>query len=725
MRLTVDLIIILATWLTVFPLHRSMARPVELSWAQHVVWAIPLMAGWMLLVRLDRRLVNRTSHAAYSSLVRSMPAMALMPCCANAFDVRRTVPLALMILWALAALALFFAGRLAFADRSAPSDIDQTQEGRLGLRSLLMGLIVLACVPLFPSIAHVYSPAGRDYLLSFLRGVVQLAGLILVAIAVGITLSVSLNRIRIAVLSVRRSILLAILGLLSATAAAAFAYVVLGHMPHVQDEIALLFQAKNFAAGRLHAPVPPMIEAFDAEFIVVDGSRWYGKYTPGSSLLLVPGVWTGATWLVHPILSIVALMLLFVLAKRLLGERQGRLVAILAVLSPFWLLTFASQMSHPACLTTMLLFAVCVLAAAGRAGRWYHAGLAGLILAMGIGVRPYTAVVLAVPWRIYALVVTVRNRAWWRPVPCFALGLVVGILPLLAYNKALTGDPFLLPFTKAAPKDRLGFGPDIGMEYVRADRRGHDLSKGLRLLGLQVDALGRDLMGWPRGVLLLAVIGGWRAARRWNGRFLLVPAVVLPAAFVFYWFDGVCYGPRYYSEALPVYLMLVVLGLEWLRRSIRGFMRRRQLAQPTHYATASVWAAILMLSLGYAAIKVPRLVGDFRTAYWGTDSAVRHAVERDRPHKAIVFVQSSHYRSTKGGQFAPDYYGAAFWMNSPTLDDDVIFARDLDQEIDRKMPPGSNRRVLGAFPGRVGYRFVRDDADRGRLVPLDSEPPRR
>jgi len=721
----IDAIILLVVWFCLLPLRTRMAGGDWVSlWSNHLLWAVLLLGMWAVLTRLDPWLRSRPARgvgATIGRLVGPVLIMVLFPQLAYGVGFQETVPAALTVLWGLAVMVLMTTSRVVTAEATRPPDARRSPQAKLGLWSAGLGLVVLACVPLFPDIRKIYTLRSTDFLVSFLRGVVQFVGATGLATAVGLALTGPLLRLQRLLRTAGPRRLLAVLAGVSLVALLAFAYFVLDHMPHVQDEIAIVFQAKNLAAGRLYAKVPPMIEAFDAEFVAPDGDRWYSIFLPGPSFLMVPGVWLGATWLINPLLSLAAVPLLYLLAKPLFGERIARWTVLLAVLSPFWFLTFVSQMSHPGCLTAMLVFAICLVKATRPTGRWYHAAGAGLAMAGALWFRPYTPLALAVPWLGYGLVKSLRRRASPRMIPWFAATVLVGIAPLFAYNKALTGDPLKIP-QNFDPKNTLGFGPDLGMDYFRPDRRGHTPAKGLFNMGLLLDILGNELMAWPRGVLLLGLIGGLTAVRRSNGWLMLGVGASLPIAYIFYWFCGACYGARFYSEALPAYLMLVALGLAWLRRVFRRVATVWRLPAPMRSATAVVWAVVIVLSAGGLSAMIPRTLEEYGTGFWATDPGVRNAVRRDRPHQAIVFVQSTHYRSTKGGQFIPDYYGSAFWMNSPTLDDEVIFARDLDRDLDRKFPAGSNHRVLAHFPGRRGFRFVQDGAETGHLEPLEPAP---
>ncbi len=721
MLVAADLIVIVLTWLPTLALRQRMA-PLDAppGWIDHLSWGGVLVAGWLLAGRLDPALRRRGPGGFGTVVLRLLAPVVvtgLSPQIAYGLEFDQAVPFSLMLPWMGAVLILLAVVRAVLTDRGTPPPEVRPREAQLAFRSAGLGLVVLAAVPLFPDPREIYSIDVGPFAVAFLRGVVQLTGLLGVAMAVGIGLADGLARLRRVVLGARRWRFLTVTVVLAVAFPAVFVYVVLDHMPHVQDEIAMVFQAKNLAAGRLHAKVPPMIEAFDYEFILADGDRWYGKYFPGPSLLMVPGVWLGATWLVHPIMAGGAILLLFVLARRLFGERIGRVTVLLAAISPFWMMTFASHMAHPGCLAIMLVFAVALVAGAEPSGRWYHAVLAGLALAAGAWFRPLTALALAVPWIVYALVRMVQRRASPVSVPWFLAAAVAGVAPLLAYNKALTGQALLPPFAKAEPTDCLGFGPEVGLSY--ASSRGHTPEQGLRKVVYRLHTMGLELLGWPRGILLVALTGGLWSVRRRRGALMLAVGAALPIAYFFYHAAGVCYGARYYSEALPAYLILVALGLGVVRRVMRRAMKRRGLTRPARCARASVWALALVSLAGCLIRFVPEMVDEYAHAFWTTDALVRDAVARERLTDAVVFVRSSHYRSIKGGQIAPDYYGAAFWMNSPMLDGEVIFARDLDRDLSRKFPPGTNERVLANFPGRQGYRFIRDGVDRGHLEPLE------
>ena len=70
-----------------------------------------------------------------------------------------------------------------------------------------------------------------------------------------------------------------------AVAASLVAQCLLGGLPSDVDDIARLFQARTFLAGRLFLEAPPEREAFEVYGLLARGGRWFSKYEPAPALL--------------------------------------------------------------------------------------------------------------------------------------------------------------------------------------------------------------------------------------------------------------------------------------------------------------------------------------------------------------------------------------------------------------------------------------------------------
>ena len=122
--------------------------------------------------------------------------------------------------------------------------------------------------------------------------------------------------------------------------------VVLDSVPHIADSVAYLFQAKYFAAGKLYLAAPPDAAAFRMDHTIIDDQKWYGIFPPGWPAVLAIGVGGGTPWLVNPVLAGLNVVLLHKLVARLYSRQLAHLAAVLLAVSPMFLFTSASFMSH-------------------------------------------------------------------------------------------------------------------------------------------------------------------------------------------------------------------------------------------------------------------------------------------------------------------------------------------------------------------------------------------
>jgi hypothetical protein len=267
---------------------------------------------------------------------------------------------------------------------------------------------------------------------------------------------------------------------------------------------------------------------------------------------------------------------------------------------------------------------------------------------------------------------------------------------LLFYQGSVTGDPFQDPRLLFWEHDRLGFGPETG-ERQNAFRleptaeglaqiwfldpaeppRGHTLARGLHNITVNWRQLEQYLYGW---IPLLTVsfvwilcLSGYARAYDW---LLLVVGGALLVAHVFYWADGVAYGPRYLYAALPVFLLLTARGVWACSRFLGGRRGRR--------ATAVSLLILVMVALLFNG---PAFLAEYQ-GYNFVDAQKLDLVKETVTPPALVFVDS--------GQ---DWweYGSLFSGNNPWLDGPIIFARDLGEE--------TNARLRDFYPRRHAYRL--------------------
>jgi 4-amino-4-deoxy-L-arabinose transferase-like glycosyltransferase len=310
----------------------------------------------------------------------------------------------------------------------------------------------------------------------------------------------------------RHSIIVVILIAFSMGMSALVSRVVFERLPHLEDEVAYLFQAKTYARGRLVVDIPEPRRAYWQPFVVdylPTGER-FSKYTPGWPALLAIGVLLGQPWVVNAFLAGVTVALVYRLGREIFNADVGVIAAALTAFSPMALLLNATLMGHTAALfaVTLFFYAYWRIERNRHAVRW--GVVAGAALGLVVTTRPLTAVGIAAPfvaWSILRLLMDAARRDDERGalrqtlMPLLALAGVTLIISAAVpvYNYAATREPSKNLYTLVWPYDRIGFG--AANEYGRS---GHTLEKGFRHVRFDLSLMAADLYGWQIGSLTTA-----------------------------------------------------------------------------------------------------------------------------------------------------------------------------------------------------------------------------
>jgi 4-amino-4-deoxy-L-arabinose transferase-like glycosyltransferase len=282
--------------------------------------------------------------------------------------------------------------------------------------------------------------------------------------------------------------------------------IVFERLPHLEDELAYVFQARILARGQLTLATPEPRIAFWQPFVVDrDGAR-FGKYPLGFPAQLALGEIAGAAWMVNALLGALAVAVIYRLGSEIFNRRVGIIAALLLAFSPMALLLNATLMGH----TSALVFTLLFMWAYGRIRlrtedwvmsekrgdevRWALVG--GVALGMVVANRPAAAVGVALPyiaWSALRLWAARRGgwAAFWRTLrPLLVLALAVlpfaAIIPL--FNYAAAGDPTTNLYTLVWQYDRAGFGECCG-------RSGHSLERAFNHLRYDLSLFAADLHG--------------------------------------------------------------------------------------------------------------------------------------------------------------------------------------------------------------------------------------
>lgn len=472
--------------------------------------------------------------------------------------------------------------------------------------------------------------------------------------------------------------------------AALIAQELLGGIPHVQDDVAYVFQARTLALGHLSMPLPKFPGFFAEPFIDMYRGRWFGKYAPGWPLLLAVGERMGQGWLVNPVLAGIDVVLVFFIGREVSGRTVGLVASCLTLSSPFFLFLAGTYMAHTATLAYLAGFALLTIrwtrsVERGEVPATWPIALAGVLLGMAGITRQVDALAFSVPFVLLAFSRPVRTHLP-RAIIVFVLSAAVPVVVMGIYDWVLTGTPLTTPYAIWSPLDRLGFGTSVLYDNSPA--------QGLHNTSLNLQMLLADLFGWPfyltLGIALTPFLLG--RATRWDVLFGVSTLCVM-GVYVFYWGTGIMYGPRYYYVTIPWLVLLTARGFEELCRL--PARASRGLLDPS-----ASFLACALLACGLVVYEVASFLPTNIPIYNGynfVSAAPVNAVRGAGIHDALIFTVSN----PPSAWWA---YGEVFSSNSPALTGDIIYARDLgaaDSTLMREYPLRQYYRLDGTLLTRI------------------------
>jgi hypothetical protein len=374
----------------------------------------------------------------------------------------------------------------------------------------------------------------------------------------------------------------------------------------VSDEMGYLLIADTFARGRLTNPTPKVPEAFEA-FHVVVRPTYTAKYPPGPAVTLALGQLLG-----HPGagLCLAAALLAAACCWFLQGWLPppwpllgATLVAVRLGVGSYWGQSYWGGTS--AAVGGLLLYGALprMLPRPGRTARLPWAAVAtGLFLLANT--RPLEGALAALPAAALAAVALARHGwRWWRPALALCLGLAGGVVAILAYNHAVTGDPLqhpyrlhtaaygvdaLSPYVAPPPPVRYS-SPVLAEGFARDFPRASGWRDALATGGGHVARMVRFVCGVPLMALaVLALVHPAHLRHRRGWKLLALLCILLPAAFhsVTAW-----WSPHYSAATVGPLVLLAMMGM----RELSARSARRRPGAPAIAAALLSLTAILTL----------------------------------------------------------------------------------------------------------------------------------
>lgn len=346
------------------------------------------------------------------------------------------------------------------------------------------------------------------------------------------------------------------------------------HLAIVSDEAVMLVQARWMqfpqVAWPVDADIAPFFRMRKVDYL---NGQLYGMYPPGWPAVMAAFRYVGLEWWSNVIAGTFAVVLTYLIGKRLHSPQRGAVAAVLVATSQLFLENLAGYMAHGGAMAGLLGATWCLLVGIDNRGwrrvlSWIGAGM---LIGLAVTMRPLTGLALG-----FSIGVWMLARAWRRePRAVFTMAALVaigGVLPMwlfIQYNLAVFGKPIALGYAVMHPGlYSLGFGQrgfrvlDANLEWVPSAFYFGPMMAFRTFVRMLV---GINTTFVPVGMLVpiaaLAVAAGFRI------RWLLIGAFsFLPLAQFFYWATNL----RFYVELLPFVLlataaMLVVLHQRWPR----------------------------------------------------------------------------------------------------------------------------------------------------------------
>jgi hypothetical protein len=463
------------------------------------------------------------------------------------------------------------------------------------------------------------------------------------------------------------------------------------NIPHIEDEIAYVWQANTIAHGDLYLPSPPCPKCFLVPFVVdLNGIR-FGKYPPGWPAILGIGIKLGMRGWINPFFAGFSIWLFYLLVKRLLNAKTGLIAILLMVSSSFFIMNAGSLLSHIWSLWLTLVFIHTWLDVVEppvhqSIPSWLFPIISGISLGLLVLTRPLTAIGISIPFIFHGVFILIKGDNKKRR-QTILIALIAAFMAALipVWQAAVTGDPFLNPYQLWWPYDQLGFGKDIGLQPG-----GYSwvFAKMNAKFSLRVGY--SDLFGWFKYSWIFIPFGLIAIRKNWKAWLVssIFPFLVL--SYTLYWIGSWLFGPRYYFEGIISVVMLSAAGINWLIGSYSKnnpwYLNAKWIIVVTtvfFLITANLW------------LYLPIRIGMMKGLYGANES-------RLAPFKS---PNSSQYTPALVIVHKQDHwieYGTLIELSSPYLDSPWLFTYSRGLEIDNLLAESfSERKIWHYYPDEV------------------------
>ena len=467
---------------------------------------------------------------------------------------------------------------------------------------------------------------------------------------------------------------------------ALMAYFPLDHLPHVTDEFAYLWGAREFAQGQLFSPSHELPEFFNFMFFINDG-RWFTLFQPGWPLVLSLGVPFGLEWLISPILGAVAIVLAYFIGLRTLEkESHARFAVVLLFLSPMHTAVSSLMLSHELALVLTEIAVLCTLRLKEK-DRLGDALTLGLAIGWLFATRALNGALMGVLLGLWLLPDLWRRRFFWPKLYCALPALALGISFQFYVNQQVTGSFLEWPqdtyFNATEPKrycHNIGFGTKVGCPIIHPGANfpeGYTVFDAVGVTHLRMGTFLLTLFGF-QAIFIFIGMPFWAPQQRGRRGFLLAVFLAHIIGYFAFYFHG--FWGRYYHESAFAIFLLLGAGLIQADQAL-GARAGTLSGLKAKLLRALVPGVVLAYTLFNAVLFWPQMMTLLGTAFFSMDARL-DKVKAQIKAPAVVFVEN--------------WYQTCFRQLAPGKWDDILYVNDLEKE---------NRQMMQFYPTYNYYHY--------------------
>ena len=443
----------------------------------------------------------------------------------------------------------------------------------------------------------------------------------------------------------------------------------------------IFIKRKLLQKGGFKIPQPQ--ENFRQWFIVDHDGKRFAKYPFGSGLIYSVGIILfNNIDIMLPILAVLNILLIFLIARHFLTEKNSLIIALISFFNPFFIINSSLFLSHGPCLLFSLL-ALLFFIKTIKSNSTLFAMLTGLSLGMTFNTRPLTAVAFSVPLIVIGTYFIIKNnKKYFTSLLYVILGFTPLFIAYFLYNKILTGDYSNIPFLLWSEFDSYGFGTK--RMYPEATLKNFYFFDALNNLYKNILF---TIKKYP--LLLLYVIFPILLKKLKNkniDKVLLVSFLFIAIHLILYFFHwGYVYplfvkqGNFYYFNLIPFFSLFAFIAMRliyknWIKPNSKNIF-------------IVLIAFVLTLNIIFD-LFLNNIVNKHVQGYM--QSAVQKV--KNRGEKTLLFIPTSIFSGAD-----KLYLQMPSIVNSPNIEDQkIIFIRDTDKSNKEKIIKtyGKNRSVL-------------------------------